>query len=200
MSQALRRPLLTVDEFHAWEPPPGLEDRRWELVDGEPACMAPPGVNHRAIQNQVGMLLGIHLRTYRPSCRIITTPGVIPHLRSRFNERVPDLGVSCAPFIDSRALVEPVLLVEILSPSNEAKTRANAWAYATIPSVREVLILSSTAARGKILRQGDDTPTILVGREPLRLESIDYSGCLADFYATTDLVRFGGAAAVAGWI
>jgi Uma2 family endonuclease len=187
MSHALRRTLLTVDEFHDWEPPPGLEDRRWELVDGEPACMAPPGVNHGAIQNQVGMLFGIHLRTHRPSCRVITTPGVTPHLRSRFNERVPDLGVSCAPFSDSRSLVDPVLLVEIVSPSNEAKTRANVWAYATIPSVQEVLILSSTTMRAEILRQGDEAPVIMVGNEMLRLQSIGYEGQLADFYATTDL-------------
>jgi Uma2 family endonuclease len=84
-------------------------------------------------------------------------------------------------------LVDPVLLVEILSPSNEAKTRANAWAYATIPSVQEVLILSSTAIRAEVLRQGDDTPAIVAGNETLRLQSIGYEGCLADFYATTDL-------------
>lgn len=183
----MRRPLLTVDEFHDWEPPPGLEDRRWELVDGEPACMSPPGINHGAIQNQVGMLFGLHLRAHRPSCRVITTPGVIPHLRARFNERVPDLGVSCAPFSDGRSLVDPVLLVEILTPSNEAKTRANVWAYATIPCVLEVLILSSTAIRAEILRQGDDTPAIIVGNETLSLDSIGYEGRLADFYVTTDL-------------
>ena len=187
MSQALRRPLLTVDEFQDWEPPPGLEDCRWELVDGEPECMAPPGINHGAIQSQAAMLFGIHLRTHLPSCRVITTPGVIPHLRSRFNERVPDLGISCAPFTDSRALVDPVLLVEIPSPSNEAKTRANAWAYATIPSVQEVLILSGTGVRGEILRQGDETPVIVVGNETLCLHSIGYEGRLVDFYATTDL-------------
>jgi Uma2 family endonuclease len=187
MSKGLRRPLLTVDEFHDWEPPPGLADRRWELVDGEPECMAPPGINHGAIQSQPAMLFGIHLRTHRPSCRVITTPGVIPHLRPKFNERVPDLGVSCAAFTDGRSLVDPVLLVEILSPSNEAKTRANVWAYSTIPSVVEVLVVSSTSVRAEILRQGDETPTIVVGNEPLRLQSIGYEGSLADFYATTDL-------------
>jgi Uma2 family endonuclease len=187
MSQGPHRPLLTVDEFHDWEPPPGLEDRRWELVDGEPVCMAPPGINHGAIQSQAAMLFGLNLRTHRPSCSVITTPGVIPHLRPRFNERVPDLGISCASFTDARALVDPVLLVEILSPSNEAKTRINAWAYATIPSVQEVLILSSTAIRAEILRQGDDTPAIVVGNETLCLQSIGYQGRLAEFYATTDL-------------
>jgi Uma2 family endonuclease len=44
MSQALRRPLVTVDEFQDWEPPPGTEDWHWELVDGEPVTMSPPGL------------------------------------------------------------------------------------------------------------------------------------------------------------
>jgi Uma2 family endonuclease len=117
-----------------------------------------------------------------------TAAGVSPLLRARFNHQVPALGVSCAPFTDGRSLADPALLVEILSPSNELKTRTNVWAYATIPSVREVLILSSTAIRAEILRQGDDTPVIVVGNETLRLDSIGYEGRLADFYATTDLV------------
>ena len=78
MSQPPRRPLLTVDEFQDWEPPPGMEDLRWELVDGEPVAMAPPGLNHGAIQNQVGSRCSIRLRAHRPTCRAITTPGVIP--------------------------------------------------------------------------------------------------------------------------
>jgi Uma2 family endonuclease len=113
---------------------------------------------------------------------------VIPTLRSRFNERIPDLGVSCAPFKDGRSLTDPVLLVEILSPSNEAKTRSNAWAYATIPSVQEVLILASTAVRAEVLRQGEEMPDVIAGSDILRLTSIGYEGPLADFYATTDLV------------
>jgi len=188
MSQALRRPLLTVDDFQDWEPPPGMEDLRWELVDGEPVAMAPPGINHGAIQSMAAFLLTGHLRTHRPGCRVIITPGVIPALRSRFNERIPDLGVSCAPFKDGRSLTDPVLLVEILSPSNEAKTRSNAWAYATIPSVQEVLILASTAVRAEVLRQGEEMPDVIAGSDILRLTSIGYEGPLADFYATTDLV------------
>jgi len=188
MSQALRRPLLTVDEFQDLEPPPGMADWRWELVDGEPVAMAPLGLNHGAIQGMAASLLGLHLRTHRPTCRVIITPGVIPQLRARFNERIPDLGISCGPFTDGRSLIDPILLVEILSPSNETKTRANAWAYATIPSVEEVLILSSTAVRAEILRRDDDAPKIIVGTEVLQLASIGYAGPLAEFYATTDII------------
>jgi Uma2 family endonuclease len=154
--------------------------------------MAPPGVHHAAIQSQAAMLLGLHLRAHRPTCRVLTTPGVIPAQRSHANYLQPDLGVSCGPFVDGRSMENPVLLVEILSPSNEAATRTNAWAYATIPSVLEVLILSSTAIRAEILRQGAETPIIVEGNETLALDSIGFQGRLSEFYATTDLTSSAG--------
>ena len=43
---------------------------------------------------------------------------IVPGVRASRNRRVPDLGVTCAP-------PEPILLIEILSPSNEAETRTN---------------------------------------------------------------------------
>ncbi len=101
---------------------------------------------------------------------------------------MPDLGLACALFTDARSLADPVLLVEILSPSNEARTCANVWTYATIPSVKAVLILSSTAVRAEILRQGDDMPAIVAGDETLCLEIIGFAGRLADFYTKTDLI------------
>ena len=178
---------MTVDEFYEWEPPAGLGHFRWELVDGEPVCMAPPSVTHGIIQGHAAFLLVQHLRSHRPLCRLVVTPGVIPHLRSKVNHRVPDLGVACGPINDNRSLHNPVLLVEILSPSNEDVTRANAWAYATIPSVREVLILSSNAIRAELLRQGDEIPIIVEGHETLRLNSIGFEAPLSEFYATTNL-------------
>ncbi len=41
----------------------------------------------------------------------------------------------------------PVLIVEILSQSNRAETWQNVWSFTTIPSLREILILSSTASQ-----------------------------------------------------
>lgn len=58
MSNALRVPhRMTVAEFQDWLPPAGLEDRRWNLVDGEPVCMAPTSVNHGLIQSELGGLI-----------------------------------------------------------------------------------------------------------------------------------------------
>jgi hypothetical protein len=51
---------------------------------------------------------------------------------------------------------DPVLLVEILSPGNEGKTRSNVWTYTTIPSVCEILAIRSTRMEVEVLRWGAD--------------------------------------------
>jgi Uma2 family endonuclease len=49
-----------------------------------------------------------------------------------------------------------VLVVEILSPSNRSETWTNIWTYTTIPTVSEILIISSTAIRAELLRRDAD--------------------------------------------
>ncbi|MFL5256140.1 MAG: Uma2 family endonuclease, partial [Rhodopila sp.] len=87
---------------------------------------------------------------------------------------------------------DPVLLIEILSPSNEAETRANIWAYTTIPSVQEILAVHSTRIEAEPLRRGPDgnwpeIPEVVTGAETLRLASIGFATPLAAFYRTTAL-------------
>ncbi|MBD0274486.1 MAG: Uma2 family endonuclease [Acetobacteraceae bacterium] len=78
---ALREPTgMTVAEFQAWQPEEHPE-RRWQLFDGEPVCMAPASENHGAIQAEATFLLAAHLREHRPACRVITAPGVVPRVR-----------------------------------------------------------------------------------------------------------------------
>jgi len=83
-------------------------------------------------------------------------------------------------------------MVEILSPSNEHLTRANVWAYTSIPSVAEILLLSSTSIEGELWRRGADgawpsQPQMLAAADPVRLESIGFAETLASFYRTTSL-------------
>ena len=61
---------------------------------------------------------------------------------------------------------DPVLLIETLSQSNEAETRANIWAYATMPSVQEILAVHSTRIEAELWRFRPDPgePGALVGR------------------------------------
>ena len=90
------------------------------------------------------------------------------------------------------ALPDPILIVEILSPGNEAETRENVWAYATIPSVNEILLVRSTEIGAELLRrQADGTwpaePQLLTAGDEVTLASLDFSGPLAAFYRDTYL-------------
>ena len=89
------------------------------------------------------------------------------------------------------ALTDPVLLIEILSPSNQAETWANVWTYTTIPSVREILVLKTASIGAELLRRTSDgswpeQPLILADGE-LALQSIGFRIPLAAAYRTTRL-------------
>ncbi len=123
---------------------------------------------------------------------MIVTPGVVPAQRSQENCHVPDLGITCAPPSGARLLHEPVVLIEILSPTNVSKTRANVIAYRTIPTVAEIVVLRSTSIAAEILRRSPDgtwppLPDLVDANDELRLDSIGFSAPLRAAYRTTDL-------------
>lgn len=183
---------MTVDEFLCWDSG-DRSGRLWQLVDGEPEAMAPASENHGALQIEIGGLIRDHLRATRPNCRVIGAPGVVPHLRANWNARVPDLGVTCSPPSGRHLMQGPVLLIEILSPSNEAETWRNVWAYTTIPSVKEILVVRSTRIEAELLRRLSDgnwpkETTVLGPGDQTMLESVGLSVGLEAFYATTSLV------------
>ena len=188
MSAANQLPVvMTVADFLAWDP---QDSGRWELIDGAPCAMAPAAPRHGAIQNEVGRLIANHLERTRPACRVIIEPGVRPKLRANLNVRVPDLAITCVPSgPEDRLLLEPLIVVEILSRSNRAETWANVWSYATIPSVQEILVLHTAEIRADLLRrQGDgawpDDPLSLGSGDTVSLESIGFSTPITAFYRT----------------
>ncbi len=192
MSAALRQPSrMTLDEFRAWDSP-GQE--AWQLIDSEPVAMAPTTETHGLIQAELSALLRNHLRDQRSPCRVVTAPGVVPRIRSGMNFRIPDLGVTCSSPSQETVVAEPVLLVEMLSPSNEVETRANVWAYTTIPSVQEILLVRSSRMEAELLRRGEDgnwpAESLAVNKDAtLTLDSIGFATPLRALYRTTGLQR-----------
>jgi Uma2 family endonuclease len=193
VSSALKfPPRMTVAEFLAWEP----DDRSgavWQLRDGEPEMMAPASDRHGSIQSEAAYLITAHFRMRRRPGRIVTAPGVVPQERSEDNFLVPDLGITCTPPAGEHLMREPLVLIEILSPTNVSKTRANVHAYRTIPSVTEIVVLHSTTVVAEVLRRspgGDwpQQPEIVDADGGLRLDSIGFAAPLRDAYRTTDLV------------
>src|SRR4051812_18164735 len=82
-----------------------------QLRDGNPEAMPPASQTHGAIHTELGALLRNHLLETGSHCRVIAEPGIVPHVRSHENVRVPDLAVTCAPPGTERLLLDPVRVV-----------------------------------------------------------------------------------------
>ena len=68
---------------------------------------------------------------------------------------VADLAVTCQPLrVDDRLIRDPILIVEILSPSTAAFDRQTKVAdYRRIPSVQEILLIDSESVFAEVLRR-----------------------------------------------
>jgi len=183
---------MSFVEFQSWTPDRNA-DRRWQLINGALVCMVPASENHGSIQAEASFLLTSHLRSSRAGCRVVMAPGIIPPVSATKNLRIPDLGVTCAPATGSQAMQDPLVLIEILSPSNAAITRDNVWAYTTIPTVMEILLLGSLAVSAELLRRDPDgswpeEPLPIGARDQVVLHSVEFSAPLVYFYRTTNLI------------
>ena len=190
MSEAENLPArMSVEEFLSWNPDDGLQ---WQLVDGEPRAMAPASVPHGILQGEVLALLRNHFRAQGSRCFAVVAPGVVPRVRASQNVRVPDVATSCAEHDrGAPTLSDPVLIVELLSPSNHRETWANVWAYTSIPSVQEVLVLHTVRIAADLLRRNPDgtwpAETAPLTTGDLVLDSIGFRVPLAEIYQDTHL-------------
>jgi Uma2 family endonuclease len=181
---------MTVDEFVSW-----AGEGRWQLVDGEPRAMAPASATHGIIQARLAFLFNQHFYAGSSPCVAVTEPAIVPGVRSHSNMRVPDVAVTCSQVEAGQlALPEPLLIVEILSPTNESETWENVWTYVSIPSVQEVLVLRSTSVAADLLRRRTDgtwpnEPSQIGKDDILHLESIGLTCLLTELYIGTYLAR-----------
>ena len=182
---------MTAAEFLAWSGD-GLGGR-YQLIDGELRAMSPASTTHGTIQSELNGMIRDHLKDTGLKCRSLTEPAVEVRVHADINMRVPDIGVSCAPDVAGQiALPEPLLLIEILSPGNAKDTWDNVWAYTTLPSLREVLIVHSTRIGAEILRRDPDgtwaAQTEKLGADDvIHLTSIGFVAPLREAYVNTHL-------------
>lgn len=185
-------PLMTVEDFLAW--PGDGTATRYELVDGVLRAMAPTTNAHGIIQSNLIFCISGHLRARQAPCVVVTTPGIRPLIRADWNFRIPDVGVTCArDRKGERHLHNPILLIEVLSPSNQSDTYENIRAYATLPTIIELVVVHSEHMTVELLHKGADhvwpaNPTMTEGAASITLSSIDMVLSLADIYAGTHMI------------
>ena len=184
-------PTMTVAEFLDW--PGDGTGRRFQLVDGELRAMSPGSATHGTIQMTLGRLIGNVLVGAGGRCRVVAEPGIATRVRAHTNLRVPDLGItSTADAPGQRTLPDPVILIEVLSPGNATDTWENVWAYTTIPSVSEIVVVHSTRVLAEVLRRDADghwpeEPEQIGREDTLRLDTIGFACPMQDVYAQTHL-------------
>ena len=185
-------PPITVDKF--LNSTDRLGPGKHILVDGVIHAMAPASPTHGLIQAKLARLIGNHLAENKMPYRVMSEAGVKPRVRSKTNVRVPDLLVSCGPSPgpDDRLVDEPLITIEVLSPSNDDLTDASIMACATIPSVMEMLVVDSVRLVVEIWKcdlagAWPSEPDTISAGGTIRLDAIGLELSLTDIYADTHL-------------
>jgi Uma2 family endonuclease len=158
----------TLDEFRAWHE---HQSDIWEFIDGAPKLMAPGSKAHTLIKSNVGSVLRERLRG--TGCSVLIDGAIVEVHGSSL---IPDVVVTCAPLDFSTPRVdEPVLIIEILSPSNEMDDTGRKLAlYLEIPSLRHYLVVHQDRRQIVHHERRDDLGgrflTNIAPADPLRLD------------------------------
>jgi Uma2 family endonuclease len=172
---------MSVAEFLEWD---DGTDTRYELIDGRVRAMAPPIEAHGTIVANLARHIGNRLK---PPCRVAVEAGIIPADRADTWYQA-DLVITCVPAErGARAMAEPKLIVEVLSPSTAAHDRGLKLAdYRKIASVEQILLIGSEDRHAEVWRRaedgwmvqdliGDATIPLVIDGQPLPLAAI-YDG------------------------
>lgn len=151
---------------------------RHEWVDGQIYAMAGGTPEHGTYAANVIGLLTAGLAGRR--CRVQTSDVRI-RVRETGLDTYPDASVVCGTAErdadDPLAIVNPTVLVEVLSPSTEEYDRGEKLEhYKRIPSLREVVFVAHDAARVDVVRRGQDgswSTTSATAGEAAALESLE---------------------------
>jgi Uma2 family endonuclease len=173
---------MSVNEFIRWE---DGTDTRYELVEGIPVAMAPPMPEHGMLAVALGSELRSALRPRRP-CIVQAEAGIARPERDD-TCYIADLAVTCEPPRPGDRLIrDPILVVEILSPSTSVFDRQSKVPdYRRIPSVQEILLIDSESVFAEILRRSGEQWITEIVRGPdatLSLASIPLVLPMSELY------------------
>jgi len=154
MSPALPVTRVTYAEYLVAEE---KSPARSEFINGEIVAMSGGTPEHGALASAFGGELRVALKN-RP-CRVFSSDVRVRGLETNF-AAYPDVSVVCGRLEtsadDANAMVNPCLLVEVLSASTEAYDRgAKAVHYRRIPSLGEYVLVSQHEPLIEVYRRNE---------------------------------------------
>lgn len=186
MGHAARTPVMTPDEFLAWELD---QTERHEFVGGEVFAMAGGDDRHARVTLNVAGAVNLHLRG--SGCRAYSTDMRlnVAALGSYF---YPDVMVTCsaADHAQRQAKREPVLVVEVLSPSTRHYDRGEkSFHYRQLPTMREIVLIDVVSRTAEVYRRQDASHWTLAQSaqgESVTFESIGLRLTAEEMFADVD--------------
>lgn len=186
MGQALANLRLTAEEFLAWDE---MQTIKHEFLRGEVFAMTGVQDRHASVVLSLGVRLRTHLkgtpcRTYlnEVKLRVEAADGFF----------YPDVMVTCSAADLASPLVksQPVLVVEVLSPSTAADDRGEKFAaYRQLPSLSEYVLVDLDSRRCDVYRKGADGLWVLHpfdGGQAVQLASVGLSLSAEDLWADVE--------------
>lgn len=152
---AAPRTLMTYAEYLAAEQHAPVKH---EYLRGQVWAMAGGTVEHGRLAVAVSTALSNALRG-KPC--VVLSSDVRVRIESTDRATYPDVTVVCGPRVmatdDRDAIINPVVLVEVLSDSSEADDRGEKFAhYRRLPSLREYVLVSQRERRIEVFRREGD--------------------------------------------
>jgi Uma2 family endonuclease len=184
MAEAARRDdwPRTVEEFEVWH---ARQPERWEFIDNQPRLMAPASMKHSIIKGNV--FAALHSAFAGTPCQALVDG---PQILTDEISAIPDVVVTCSAIdLATPVIAEPVIIIEVMSPSSEADDAGRNWfSYRKIPSLKHFQVLSQDQRVAQVhSRAGDlwrerfvSAGAIELDDPPLRLE-------VEAIYAATDI-------------
>lgn len=174
---------MTIEEFLTWD---SGDDLRYELIEGWPVAQSAPTRSHGRMDVNVGTSLKQGLKQAGRPC--VVESGSALRIDKRWTVRAPDLLVRCGP--DRQTAELPVLVVEILSPSNSASEMARKRDdYASV-GIQQVLELDQEEPSALLWQVDGDrwiVETIQGLEATITLASIGVTIPMAEIYEDVEL-------------
>jgi Uma2 family endonuclease len=185
MADAAENIDLTIAEFDKFVE--GVaEGRKYDLFDGAPVLMSNPNETHEQIVGNIGAPLKLAMdrrgcRTYIGGMMVQASANSTG--RDKFR---PDIVVRCGPPGNNTFITDPVVVVEVLSPSTMDRDRGRKLQfYKELPTMQHIVLAYADQMRVEHYFRSENGWELKVLPTPehvLDLEAVDFSMDLDTVY------------------
>jgi len=186
VSQATAKRRVSYAEYLATE---ASSLQRHEFIGGEVVAMAGGTIEHGRLMTSLTRLLGGALTRAAKPCAVLPAD-VRVRIRAADRATYPDIHVVCGEVQrdpdDVNAVVNPIVIVEILSDSTADSDRSEKFAdYRKLASLREYVLVSQRERRVEIYRREGRRWTLdeYAGGERFSIASLEVELAVDEVYA-----------------